>query len=82
MAGERGERLLEHVEARRARVAPQRLEKIGERKTRGPNREDFVEPERPLEEKPEARRERDRREKDESPREARPASDFGFDALS
>jgi hypothetical protein len=82
--GESGERLLEQVEAGRARVAAQRLEEIRQRETRGPEGEDLVEPRGPLEEKPQARRERDRREKNESPRaqERRPASDFGFDALS
>jgi len=80
--GERGERLLENVEAGRPGVDAQRREQIREWETRGPGREDFVEPQGPLEEEQNARRERNCREEDESPRGGPPASDFGFDALS
>jgi len=80
--GERGERLLENVEAGRPGVDAQRREQIRERETRGPGREDFVEPQGPLEEEQNARRERNCREEEESPRGGPPASDFGFDALS
>ena len=80
--GERGERLLENVEAGRPGVGAEHREQFRERETRGPGREDFVEPQGPLEEEQDARRERNRREEDESPRGGPPASDFGFDALS
>jgi hypothetical protein len=77
------ERLLEEVEERRARVVLEYVEKPAGGEPLGPDREDLVEPQRAMDEKPRAREsgeesdDRGRRE-----RETVPALRWRCDALS